>query len=190
MRVTGGLYRSRRLTGPSKNMPVRPTPDALRERAFAILGNGVEDAVFLDLFSGTGAVGIEALSRGARQVIFVEKHRASMALIRRNLTSLDISTPRALPVCRTAIQALRMLRRQKTCIDFLWADPPFPEWELGLSSIQEARSIFNAGGRALLECPDKAVITTPPKGFDLIREIRTGASRLLIFSRDEDAAND
>jgi len=190
MRVSGGLYRSRHLAGPKKNMPLRPTPDALRERAFAILGDAITDTVFLDLFSGTGAVGIEALSRGARQVYFVENHRASMALIQKNLKSLDISAPHALTVRRTADQALRMLTRREIHIDFLWADPPFPQWELGLLAVQEARSILRIGGRAFLECPDKAVIPEPPEGFELMREIKTGASRLLIFLRNEGAAND
>src|ERR1700689_896748 len=89
MRVIAGKYRSRRLKTPS-SFKVRPTSDRLRETLFNILGPAVEDSTFVDLYAGTGAVGIEALSRGARATIFVEQHAPAAILIRRNLDSLGI----------------------------------------------------------------------------------------------------
>ncbi len=80
MRVIGGEFRSRKM----QSMPgdeVRPTPDRLRETLFNILGPSVEGAVFVDAYAGTGAVGIEALSRGARQAVFIEKNRKAANLI-------------------------------------------------------------------------------------------------------------
>ena len=87
MRVIGGEYRSRLL----KSVPgldTRPTPDRLREALFNVLAPRIEGAVFADLYAGTGAVGIEALSRGASRVLFVESNHAAVGVIRQNLKSL------------------------------------------------------------------------------------------------------
>ena len=89
MRVIAGKYRSRRLHA-ARGLALRPSSDRLRQTLFDILAAQIEDAVFLDLFAGSGAVGIEALSRGARHAIFVEDHPAGLAVLRRNLASLDI----------------------------------------------------------------------------------------------------
>src|SRR6516164_7903064 len=89
MRVIAGKFRSRLLKG-LKGLALRPTSDRLRETLFNVLADLVPGSQFVDLFAGTGAVGIEALSRGARQVLFVEKHPPAVALIKKNLESLDI----------------------------------------------------------------------------------------------------
>src|SRR5260370_13861393 len=89
MRVIAGEFRSRTL----KSLPGvdgRPTPDRLREALFNVLAPRLEGMVFADLYAGTGAVGIEALSRGARRALFVEQDRAAVGLIRANLKSLGI----------------------------------------------------------------------------------------------------
>lgn len=88
MRVIGGEFRSRVL----KSVPgtdTRPTPDRLRESLFSILAPRIEGSVFADLYAGTGAVGIEAISRGARRAVFVESNRAAVSVIRENLRSLQ-----------------------------------------------------------------------------------------------------
>ena len=90
-------------------MPLRPTPDAMRERAFAVLGDRVRDARFLDVFAGTGAVGLEALSRGARSVVFVEKHRGAAELIEKNCASFDLTTDRTELMVRDAAAAIGRL---------------------------------------------------------------------------------
>src|SRR5207302_8383435 len=90
MRVVAGKYRSRALKS-MRGLALRPSSDRLRETLFNILGAAVEGSVFVDVYAGTGAVGIEALSRGAREVIFIENHPAAAALIRSNLRALDIT---------------------------------------------------------------------------------------------------
>src|ERR1700676_4974780 len=89
MRIIAGTFRSRILKS-LKGQALRPTSDRLRETLFNVLGGAVDGAQFLDVFAGTGAVGIEALSRGASEVVFVENHAPAAALIRRNLESLGI----------------------------------------------------------------------------------------------------
>lgn len=89
MRVIGGEFRSRRL----KSVPgidTRPTPDRLRESLFSILAPRIEGAVFVDVYAGTGAVGIEALSRGASRAIFIERSRAALAVLQENLRTLGL----------------------------------------------------------------------------------------------------
>lgn len=84
MRVIAGKFRSRTLKGPGP-LRLRPTSDRLRETLFDVLGPSLEDSLFVDLYAGTGAVGIEAISRGARETIFVESSAKAARLIRENL---------------------------------------------------------------------------------------------------------
>ena len=119
MRVIGGEFRSRVL----KSLPgldVRPTPDRLREALFNILAPRLEDKIFADLYAGTGAVGIEALSRGAARAIFVERKHAAVRLIRENLTSLGVAARAKVHEGRVTA----MLPRLEADIVFL--DPPYP----------------------------------------------------------------
>src|SRR5271169_2313990 len=89
MRVIAGTYKSRILKS-LKGLALRPTSDRLREALFNVLAPHIAGSRFVDLFAGTGAIGIEALSRGAAEVVFIENHAPAATLIRRNLDSLDI----------------------------------------------------------------------------------------------------
>lgn len=134
MRVISGEFRSRRL----KSIPgvaTRPTPDRLRETLFDILGPRVEDAIFVDAYAGTGAVGIEALSRGAAHAYFLERARNPLETIRENIASLGVEA-RATVVPGVAIANLA---RYKASIVFL--DPPYAlerEYAAALESLGEA----------------------------------------------------
>ena len=131
MRVIGGKYGSRTLKT-LRGMALRPTSDRLRETLFNILGATVEGSLFVDLYAGTGAVGIEALSRGASGVIFVEKHSAAVNLIRENLASLAIEGGFEI-LAKDAVRALEILGTRKlgghVLADFFFADPPYAEKE-------------------------------------------------------------
>jgi len=120
VRVIGGEFRSR----PLKSLPgahMRPTPDRLRETLFDILAARVEGALFADVYAGTGAVGIEALSRGARAAIFVEKHPGTVGIIRQNLKALGLEA-RAQVVTGKALVAAARLQDA----DIVFLDPPYP----------------------------------------------------------------
>lgn len=134
MRVIAGIYRSRPLAT-LRGAKLRPTSDRLRESLFNILGGAVRGSVFVDLFAGTGAVGIEALSRGARQVFFVESHRAAVSLIRRNLASLDI-TAEAEILPMDALRGLRALVRGGTRADCIFLDPPYAKSDVYLKVLE------------------------------------------------------
>ena len=127
MRVIAGLYRSRRLQS-LPGMDLRPTSDKLRETLFDVLTAGNPDAltgtVWLDLYAGTGAVGIEALSRGASMAYFVESSAERADLIQRNLRSLGIES--GFEVLRQDVgHSLRQLPEQARQADFFFLDPPY-----------------------------------------------------------------
>jgi 16S rRNA (guanine966-N2)-methyltransferase len=131
MRIIAGTYRSRPLKA-LHGTDVRPTSDRLRETLFNVLAaaksggspGGFEDSVWLDIFAGTGAVGIEALSRGARQVYFVDSSRKSAALIRENLRSLGIDEGFEV-IEREAATALKLLDSEAVRCDYCFLDPPY-----------------------------------------------------------------
>src|SRR5260221_10719553 len=106
MRIIAGTFRSRQLKS-LKGLSLRPTSDMLRETLFNILGPRVEASRFLDLFAGTGAIGIEAISRGAGSVVFVEKHSATVRLIRDTLAALDITSGARLIPTAAAIALIK-----------------------------------------------------------------------------------
>src|SRR4051794_12026132 len=119
MRIIGGEFRSRVLkTVPG--MDVRPTPDRLREAMFNILSPRIEGCVFMDAYAGSGAVGIEALSRGAARAVFIEKNRAAMLVIRENLKSLGVGERAEVLFGKT----VPLVGERDADIVFL--DPPYP----------------------------------------------------------------
>ncbi|HKS82598.1 MAG TPA: 16S rRNA (guanine(966)-N(2))-methyltransferase RsmD [Candidatus Acidoferrales bacterium] len=123
MRVIAGKFRSRRLAGPG-SLRIRPTSDRLRETLFNVLGPSVADSLFVDLFAGTGAVGIEAISRGAREVVFVESNAKAVGLIRRNLESLQIGSGVELIEAKTE-RGMEKIAVHRRVADFVFLDPPY-----------------------------------------------------------------
>ena len=127
MRVIAGKYRSRPLRS-LHGIDIRPTSDRLRETLFNVLSSGnpgaLEGSVWFDLFAGTGAVGIEALSRGAKQVYFIESSSAAIDLIGKNLSSLGITAGFRL-VQENLPAAFRQMEREQIAVDVVFIDPPY-----------------------------------------------------------------
>jgi len=127
MRVIAGKFRSRQL-GSMRGLDIRPTSDRLRETLFNVLTAGNPDAlqgsVWIDLFAGTGAVGIEALSRGAAMVYFVEQSRQAVELIKRNLESLRINNGFQI-LQHEAKHAISQLNAQAIRPGYVFLDPPY-----------------------------------------------------------------
>jgi len=123
MRVIAGLYRSRQLTSPP-GTSTRPTSDRLRETLFNILAPRISGARFVDLFAGTGAVGIEALSRGAAHVWFAENSPPALKSLRANLRTLKITGDFALED-RGVMPLLQRLTKLPHPIDIVFLDPPY-----------------------------------------------------------------
>jgi 16S rRNA (guanine966-N2)-methyltransferase len=138
MRVIAGEFRSRRL----KTLPglaTRPTPDRLRETLFNVLAPMIQGSVFLDAYAGTGAVGIEALSRGALRCIFVEKNRAAVEVIRENLASLGLNNRAEVYTGKTVAVLERLTA------DVVFLDPPYElekEYEAALNVLGASANNF------------------------------------------------
>lgn len=122
MRVIAGLLGGRKLVAP-RGMDTRPTSDRVREALFSALGD-LRGALVLDLYAGTGALGIEALSRGAERATFVENARPALAALRENLTALAL-LPRARVVALPAARALAAMGAEERPFDLVFADPPY-----------------------------------------------------------------
>jgi 16S rRNA (guanine966-N2)-methyltransferase len=155
----------------------------MRERAFAVLGERVDGAHFLDLFAGTGAVALEALSRGAEAAVLVERHRSAAGLIEANRAGLGVDGERARLLVAPVARALRELEREGARFDLAWADPPFESWGEGLEALREAfaRGVLSAGATACLECPARAVVA--PDELLVERDLSGGASRVVMLRR-------
>ena len=152
MRIIAGQYRSRLLTSPP-GTSTRPTSDRLRETLFNILGPRIPDSRFVDLFAGTGAVGLEAISRGAAHVYFAENAGPALKSLRTNLTNLKITGGYALED-RGVMPLLQRLTKAGTPIDVVYLDPPYLEEEAYTQTLGFLGSNAN---RSLL-APDALVI--------------------------------
>ncbi|HKW65524.1 MAG TPA: 16S rRNA (guanine(966)-N(2))-methyltransferase RsmD [Candidatus Acidoferrum sp.] len=181
MRVIAGTYRSRILKS-LKGLALRPTSDRLRETLFNVLGPGVAGSRFIDLFAGTGAIGIEALSRGAAEVVFVENHALAATLIRRNLESLGIRKG-ATVLSADSLRGLEMLASGKktgnSLYDYVFLDPPYA------AATDYARVLESLGWGHLL-APGGLVIAEHRRTFELPEEV--GALQCYRVLKQGDAA--
>jgi 16S rRNA (guanine966-N2)-methyltransferase len=135
VRIIGGELRSRRIAS-VPGMETRPTPDRLRETLFNVLAPRIEGTVFVDLYAGTGAVGIEALSRGAARAIFVERGKAALDTLRANITTLGLLKKAEIRQGKAAGLVHRIVRPAESYIVFL--DPPYEmeqEYELVMEKL-------------------------------------------------------
>ncbi|MGH9747910.1 MAG: 16S rRNA (guanine(966)-N(2))-methyltransferase RsmD [Candidatus Acidiferrales bacterium] len=151
MRVVAGKFRSRHLKGPGRLL-LRPTSDRLRETLFNVLGAAVEDSLFVDIFAGTGGIGIEAISRGARETIFIESHAGSARLIRENLESLGVRTG-AEVLELDAVRGLEKLASRHLAADFIFLDPPYEREEEHLRVLEflDASHLIAPRGLVIVE---------------------------------------
>jgi 16S rRNA (guanine966-N2)-methyltransferase len=156
----------------------------MRERFFSVFGPKVVDASVLDLYAGTGAIGIEALSRGAASVVFVDIHRSAVKLIRANLESLDVPPHRAAVINRPVAKAIDDLNRPTRIFDLIWADPPFEIWQEGADVLESAvaAGLASDDTTICLECPAEAdLVNALGPHLEIVRDLKGGASRVVIL---------
>lgn len=185
MRVIAGTYRSRPLAAP-RGARTRPTSDRLRETLFNILAPRIAGVRFADLYAGTGAVGIEALSRGADHVYFAEKAAPAMAAIRGNLSSLGIESGYTLEARGTAT-LLEQLARAGTALDVVFLDPPWeaePEYAATLQFLGSARgaAAFAPDALVIAEHSSRSKLATEYGRLVQWRTLRQGDAALSFYA--------
>jgi len=190
MRVIAGKYRSRTLRS-LRGMDIRPTSDRLRETLFDVLSAGnptaLEGTVWLDLFAGTGAVGIEALSRGAKEVYFVESSISAVQTIRKNLESLNIASGCKVLQDRLP-HVLQRIERENFAADVVFRDPPYRMQEAYTNTLRALAesSVIRAGSVVVAEHVKKF---DPGEQFGRLRRFRLleQGSVALSFYRQRDS---
>ena len=183
MRVISGKFRGRRLKGPD-GMDIRPTGDPLKETLFNIIGPGIAGSVMLDVFGGSGAIGIEALSRGARESVFIENSEAACRLIRHNLELCGIKAGYRI-VQQDVFTAMRALARQGFKANIIFFDPPY-DWKpyCDLLEITFTRGLLASPSRVVIEHYRKTVLPESGEGYRRYRIVRQGDHGLSLYEQD------
>lgn len=186
MRIIAGQLKGRRLSGPAdgpRGRPAapgfRPTSDSLRETLFNVLGPSVAGARVLDGFAGTGAVGLEALSRGAAHVTFVEREASAVAVLRDNIARCAV-TDACTVICGDVL-ALESRRHARELFDLVFLDPPYATTDFG-PMLALAAALATPGARGVLEHSSRVVSPEAVGGWRRTRVLTAGDSTLSFYS--------
>lgn len=176
MRIIAGSRKGHTIAAP-KGTATRPTGDRVREAVYNLIGP-VDDAAVLDLFAGSGAMGLEALSRGARRAVFVESDRGACRVIDDNLARLELTG--AVVLCTDAFQALREERAARRVYDLVIADPPYGAWpDLETRLAEALPAVLAADGLLVVET---ASGVEPELPLPSVTSRRYGSARITLFN--------
>jgi 16S rRNA (guanine966-N2)-methyltransferase len=178
MRIIAGSLKGRRLTAPT-GQDVRPTSDSLRETLFNVLAPDIEGARVLDAFAGTGAVGLEALSRGARRVTFIEREPRVITVLERNVTACGVANACAIIRGDFTTVAGRSIEEQS--IDIVFLDPPYDRTDLD-GVVMTAAALVARGGRIVLEHAKRRASPESAGSLARTRVLTAGDSALSFYA--------
>lgn len=177
LRIIGGSWRGRKLRFPAA-AAIRPTPDRVRETLFNWLGAATHGARCLDLFAGSGALGLEALSRGAAHATFVEVYEAAARALRARLVEWQASNARV-----ERADALRYLAGAAQPYDIVFLDPPFASLLLPrAAALLEERHWLSGGARIYVECAARQGLPPVPQSWQLLRAKQAGEVGYHLFA--------
>lgn len=174
MRIIAGRFKGRRISAPGGSS-VRPTSDSLRETLFNVLGDTVVGARVLDAFAGTGALGLEALSRGAREAIFIESDPRAIRVLRDNVRACG-----AEEACAIVRADFRRARAPGEAFDLVLLDPPYDAEDLA-GIVERAAGLASPSGRLVLEHSRRREAPVEAGAFRRTRLLRAGDSALSIY---------
>lgn len=173
VRVTAGTAKGHKLQVP-RGLTVRPTPDRAKEALFSIIGDRVVGCHFLDLYAGSGAIGIEALSRGAAEVVFAEKRASIARIIERNLARTGLGG-RARVVVADAAQTLGKMGEEPTIFDIIFADPPYNDENAPrILQVLGTKDLLDENGLIVWEHATAASIPANIGKLVSVKEVRYG----------------
>lgn len=182
IRITGGIFRGQKLIT-LESIRTRPTPSILRESLFNIIGKEVENEAFLDLYAGFGVVGIEAISRGARPVFFVESSFKSASAIKRNLKNLKIKESTQIFIMKTE-RALKIIPTYSVKFKFIFMDPPYHDCENieDIFKLIVENNLLKEEGKIFFQHFKKI---TPPSltEWELLKTYKYGENYLSVFKQ-------
>ena len=177
MRIISGSSKGRRLTT-RKSDAIRPTSDRVKESMFGILGDRVKGRTALDLFAGTGNLGIEALSRGARRAVFVEMGRQAVPVIRRNLALCGM-WDRSEIVPKDVIRAIGILKERGECFDLILVDPPYGKGMVQRTLLKlSLNPIYHRDSILVIQHDRREPLSSSAGGWNLMRQKRIGDTLL------------
>jgi 16S rRNA (guanine966-N2)-methyltransferase len=177
VRIVAGSRRGHRIAAPS-GVVTRPTSDRVREAVFSIVGS-IEGAAVLDLYAGSGAMGLEALSRGATSCVFVERDRAAAHVVQANLEKLRLTG--AVVVTGNVAATLRAERDRGRLYDLVLVDPPYDEWERHEPRLAELiPAVLGDSGLVVVETSERV---EPELPLAPVTTRRYGSARITVFSR-------
>lgn len=184
MRVIAGKFRSRLLSAP-KGMKTRPTSDRLRETIFNVIASRIDDARFVDLYAGSGAVGVEAISRGAKFVWFAESAAVAVTAIRENLAALKISGGYRIQQ-GSALALLEGLLKRDERVDLVFLDPPYEaeeEYERTLAFLGgRGAKLLDEDARVIAEHRNKTELAERYGALKRVRVLKQGDAALSFFA--------
>ena len=190
MRIISGTSKGRRLVT-QRGQALRPTSDRVKESIFNILGGEVEGKSVLDLFAGTGNLGIEALSRGAKRALFVEKGRQALQLIQKNLLQCGMEG-RAEILPKDVNRAIGMLNRKGEAFDLILMDPPYEKGLIRKTLMKlNSQKIYHKDSILVIEHGRREPIPDIVEGWNLTRQRKIGDTLIsfLIPRPDSPTAN-
>ena len=180
MRIVAGKNKGNVLKSP-KDLSVRPTSEKVREALFDILGTFVEETCFLDLFAGTGAVGIEALSRGAKKAIFIEKEQKWIKIIKENLEKTE-NSQNAVVYKIDFLSGLKLLAKKNYLLDFIFLDPPYNKGLVNISLLEISKfPILRHNGLVIAQHYKKEKIMENLNNLRLYNQRRYGECYLSFY---------
>ncbi len=178
VRIIGGRFRGRRIPVPPDG--VRPTPDRVRETVFNWLTPWLADTRCLDLFAGTGALGLEALSRGAAEAVFVDQDRRAADQLREMLRDLGCEAARVV-----VADAQRLAYAAMGCFDIVFLDPPFDTTDLQvLCKLLESSGALAEGAHIYMEMNRRQTLPQVPANWTIVREQTAGQVRFALAERN------
>lgn len=177
MRVISGEFRSRKLET-LKNNDVRPTSDKVKEAVFSSIQFEVQGSCFLDLFSGSGQMGIEALSRGAREAVFVDCSRDSIKMVERNILSLKLKNKTKAIIS----DSILFLKKTKQKFDIAYLDPPY-KTDLLDNAIKYIANVMNKNGIVICESPIEKQFQEDLNFLEIIKKKNYGKILITFFER-------
>jgi 16S rRNA (guanine(966)-N(2))-methyltransferase RsmD len=184
MRIIAGTHRSRTLQAPA-GLATRPTSDRLRETLFNVLAPRIEGAAFLDLYAGSGAVGIEAISRGAASVVFVERAEAALKVLRKNLEKLGVNAGFKIQTGSAGACLRRLVLSPGASFDLVFLDPPYDlagEYASTLGLLGGSEGLLASGALVIAEHRRKGKLEDQYGALDRTRLLEQGDAALSFYA--------